>query len=209
MKLGTKISLFFCFILIVVIGVAGVTLFCYKDYKKDNKKESKEETLEWGDVYLKILKDEENFKDLEDVKLQICDIDNNEVPELIVYGEKNSGSDKEKNLAKIYRINDDDKVDTIQFELEEEFGMQYLYNNDSKDANWYVVTDEKEIVYEIQVEDKNYEIEKSEYDYTEDFVVVNEAEKIEFDPENDKPKEVIKEVKEAYVPTKEFASEVK
>jgi len=209
MKLGTKISLSFCFILIVVIVVASATFMYYKDYNTDSKKSSKESTLEWGDVYLKILKDDDNFKELQEIKLQVCDIDNNEVPELIVYGKKTTESGKEKNLAKIYRINEEDKVDTVQFELDEEYGMEFLYNNEEDEANWYVVTEENQTVYEIQVEDKNYEIEKSDYKYDEDFTVIDEGEKIDFDPQNDKPKEIIQEVKDIYVPTEEYASEVK
>lgn len=189
MKTSTKISVSFLAILLVIIIVAIVTLVMYKDYNKEAEKE----VIDWENIYLEILKDEENFKGLINIELQICDLDRDETPELITYGKKNSNN---KIIAKVYKINKEEKIDTIQFELDENFTMKFLYNNEERFFAWYIVT-EKNKLYDIKIEEKNYEIEKSNYDY-EDFARVDEPKKIVVDLEEDKPREIIKKVKENY-----------
>lgn len=189
MKTSTKISVSFLAILLVIIIVAIVTLVMYKDYNKEAEKE----VIDWENIYLEILKDEENFKGLTNIELQICDLDRDETPELITYGKKNSNN---KIIAKVYKINKEEKIDTIQFELDENFTMKFLYNNEERFFAWYIVT-EKNKLYDIKIEEKNYEIEKSNYDY-EDFARVDEPKKIVVDLEEDKPREIIKKVKENY-----------
>lgn len=189
MKTSTKLSLSFLVILLVIIIVAILTLLMYKDYNKETKKE----VIDWENIYLEILKDEENFKGLTNIELQICDLDRDEIPEFITYGKKESN---DKIIAKVYKINKEEKLDTIQFELDENFTMEFLYNNEERFFAWYIVT-EKNKLYDIKIEEKNYEIEKSDYDY-EDFARVDEPKKIVVDLEEDKPREIIKKVKENY-----------
>lgn len=197
MKTSTKIYLSLSFILLVVIIVAVVTFFMYKSNDEETDNTS------WKDVYLGIIKDDNNFEDLSDTKLQLCDLDKDKTPELIVYGTKDSN---DKTLAKIYKINDEDKVDTLQFELENDFGMEFLYNKDDEDYKWYIVTEDY-VIYDINIEDKNYEIEKSDYDYNSDFEVIEEPDKISFDIEEDKPRDIIKELKKNYIPVKDLIDE--
>jgi len=99
MKRKSKFFIVLIIILISIIigGILAVVL--NSDDDKDKEKSNKQKNIEWGDVYLKILEDESNFEDMEDLSIQIADLNEDEIPEMIVYGTK--GNDY---LANIYSI---------------------------------------------------------------------------------------------------------
>lgn len=137
MKKKTIILILTFIIIIAIVGTVGVILFF--NNQDDDEVEGKKEKLEWGDVYLEVLNDDE-FKDLDDIEIQLCDLDKDETPELIVYGLKDIG----QYLANIYKINEDNKVDTIKVDLQEKFDMEYLYNVKEEKYSWYAVTENDE-----------------------------------------------------------------
>ena len=55
---------------------------------EDNSKEQSK--LEWGDVYLEVLNDKNKLDDMDNQKIQLCDLDRDKIPELIIYGIKNA-----------------------------------------------------------------------------------------------------------------------
>lgn len=191
MKKGTKIFLsIFIIALIVAVVVLAVILF---GKSEDDEKEASTKKVKWGDVYLKILKDEDNFEDLKDIELRICDFNNDDYPELVVSGVKKIN---DKVLTKIFSINKEEEVDTVQFELEDNYDLEFLYHNEEETYGWYAIVDDDEL-YEVQIEDKNYEIEQSDYELDE-FAHVSAPEVVYFDPEDSKPKDTIKELEEVY-----------
>ena len=75
--------------LLIIFGV--VAAICLnQDTDSDSRKSNNGDnsSLEWGDVYLKILGDEENTEDIEEVKVQMADLNNDKVPECIIYGSR-------------------------------------------------------------------------------------------------------------------------
>ena len=189
-------------VILVIIALAFTGVYFYKTYYK-NEKDEKEKSVDWKNVYSEIIADKSNFNDLDEIKLELCDLDKDNVPELIVIGEK----EKEIYGAKIYRINKENKVDTVKFELEEEFSLKFLKNIDKDTYNWYVVTDDDKIVYELEAKDKDYNIKKSEYVYSDDFEVIEKGKEISFDIEEDDAQKIMKKLEDSYKPNKELVPE--
>ena len=208
MKKKTIILILTFIIIIAIVGTVGVVLFL--NNKDDDEVEDKKEKLEWGDVYLEVLNGD-GFKDLNDIEIQLCDLDKDETPELIVYGLK----DIEQYLANIYKINEDNKVDTIKVDLQEKFDMEYLYNVKEEKYSWYAVTENDEPegknVYDLNIESEEYTPTKVDGNYSDDFVQVDEnvSPRVPFDKDAEKSekKDAFNQAKDNFVPTKEMVTE--
>lgn len=202
MKSKKKVVIIISIIIIMLLIIGGIVAFLLLN--NNNKEEKK---LEWGDVYLEVLNDDK-FEALDDMEIQLCDLNGDNVPELIVYGLKSLGN----YIANIYKINDDNKVDTISVDVGEKFTMQYLYSLDEEKYGWYAVTDTyTKDIYNLNIDNEEYKPEKVDGDYSSDYVPVDEkvSKKVPLDKEATKSekREAFNETKENYVPTEEMVTE--
>ena len=198
------ISSIIAVILIAIAVIVAVTMLSNKD-EKDNK-----ESLEWGDVYLEVLNDKKKLEDMDNQKIQLCDLDKDSIPELIIYGIKNA----KDYIANIYKINDKNEVDTVKVSLSEEFDLQLLYNIEEDDYTWYAVTasnTEDKKVYDLNIENKKYEPQLLDLKYETGFVPVeeNHSEKVAFNKEASKSekKEIFNQAKEKYIKTEDMITD--
>lgn len=218
-KKGKKIII--AFIIVAILVCATVGAYFYIQSKEDEEEEEdKRSSLEWGDVYLEVLDDTSKFEGMDDLQIQLCDLDKDSIPELIVYG-----FDKTKRyLADIYKINDKNEVDTIKVSLDEAFDFKLLFNLDKDDYGWYAVsnnssnssTDNSSTtntikVYDLNIENKKYEPELLDLNFEENFVEVTDgySKKVSFDKDAKKSdkKKLLEDVKETYIPVEEMITE--
>lgn len=196
MKKKTKIIIVIVILLIIILASAITAVVMFSSNKEDDKKKSE---IEWGDVYLSVLEDEDNFENMEDLKIQLADLDNDEVPEMIVYGKQ-----EDKYLAEIYKANKRNKADVISVERSDEFDIEYLHNTDTEENGWYLVDDD---YYEFEIKRKDYKTEETDYN-KRDFKEVDKKvnTKVDFDQEASKSeiKEVFDEVESNYIPVSEI-----
>ena len=132
-KKGKKFIIAFI-IVAILVGAAVGAYFYIQSKEAEEEEEDKKSALEWGDVYLEVLDDTSKFDGMDDLQIQLCDLDKDSIPELIVYG-----FDKTKKyLFDIYKINDKNEDDKIKVSLDEAFdflvhSIQYYqkpdYNN--------------------------------------------------------------------------------
>ena len=197
--LGKRILTFIVgfIIYLVIVAVISAIYFLWEKSNKQEETQAQEE-IAWGDTYIKILEDEENFKNLEDVQIALCDISQDNTPELIVYGIK----DNDKNSANIYNINSKGEVDTVKFELSEEFNTEYLYNQETDEYEWKIVTENEEI-YDISLDESDYQVEESKDSY-DDFEVVETTSKTPYEVGTDNPKEVFENAENVYKPSEDL-----
>lgn len=193
-------------IYLVIVAVLSAIYFLWEKSNKIEEAPAQEENAEsseiaWGDTYIKILEDEENFKNLEDVEIALCDISQDKTPELIVYGTKKDG----KNSASIYNINSKGEVDTVKFELSEEFNTEYLYDSETDEYEWKIVTENEEL-YDISLDESDYQVESSNEDYS-DFEVVETTEKTPYEVGTDDPTEIFDDVEKIYTSSEDLKSE--
>ena len=128
-RIGKKILLITIITLLIISIITAGVIFTLKYFK--DKKDKKQE-IDWGDTYLEILNDEEKIEDMDNLQIQLADIDLNDIPELIVYGIKNS----KDYIATIYKINDEKKIDTIKVSIDKKFDLKYLYNLNEDNYKW-------------------------------------------------------------------------
>ena len=205
------------FVIMLLIGAAVGGYFYIKSTQEDDEEEEEAE-LEWGDVYLEVLDDASKFEDMDDIQIQLCDLDKDNIPELIVYG-----IDKTKRyLADIYKINDKKKVDTIKVSLEEAFDLRLLFNLDKNDYYWYAKTKNDTTtgnqaiatpvkVYDLNIETKTYKPELLDVNFEENFVEVggDYSEKIDFDKDAKKSdkKKIFESAKKSYIKTESMITD--
>lgn len=191
-------------IIAISIGAAVIGfILMSRGAKKENKK------LEWGDIYLEVLEDDKKLEDMDDQQIQLCDLDKDSIPELIIYGIKNA----KEYIANIYKINDKNEIDTVKVSLDKEFELKLLYDVEKDDYNWYAMTtEEKEPqIYDLNIETKKYTPEKIEKEYESNFIAVedNYSKKVDFDKEASKSdkKKVLEDAKNEYVKTEDMITE--
>lgn len=214
-------------VLLLIAGgvVAGIVI------TKNNEDEgtSKKKKLSWGETYLEILEDNDGkLNEIEgDTKIQLVDIDKDNIPELIVYGLNSA----KEHIANIYKINDKEEVDTIKLQLADEFDLRLLYTYNDDDYNWYAVTNinvpvadatntattnnvapEKEkAIYNLNIISKTYNPEKLALNFETDVIEVENgySQKIAFNKgaSKDEKKKSLDEATEKYVETEEMITE--
>ena len=208
-------------IIVLLAGAGGGAWYWYSQKEKDDEKQEKTaKSLEWGDVYVEVLKDKDKkLEDMDDQQIQLLDIDNDEIPELIIYGIKNTS----KYIANIYKINGKDEVDTIKIELDQKFDLKFLYNFAEDTYKWYAVTNSTKAttspnVYDLNIETKTYKPEKLDVNYETEMMEIKEkySPKVDFDKDasNKEIQTVFEEAEKGYVPsedliTKQVKNEVK
>lgn len=173
MKLKTRIILLIIFVILIAGGITGGVLYL------NNNKEEKADTeaeVSWEDAYLKELKNEENFEELKDIKISLCDLNQDEVPELIAF----CANTINEYVINIFNIKDN-KTEKTEYTFDEEFDVEYMYNVNNEEYNWYIVTEETDTVYELNLEDENKITEASNVKNSNEYIVIAEASKIEFD----------------------------
>ena len=219
---GKKILLITIITLLIISIITAGVIFAlnYLGDKKDEKQE-----LEWGDAYLEILNDEDRIEDMDNLQIQLADLDLNNIPELIIYGIKNS----KDYIATIYKINDEKKIDTIKVSIDKEFDLKYLYNLNDDNYKWYAVENAESSsnnlsnsnnsiedsttnkIYDIHIVDKKYEPELTQLKIGVDCIEIEEnySEKVDFNKkasEEDK-KKIFDETKEGYVASSDMITE--
>lgn len=104
----------------------------------------------WGDTYYAYLSEAVKEKDLKeadekygiklnmkDAKLQFCEVEDDEVPAMIMTYEQN-----DTNYVNVYQIGDDDKVTFISYKQPTE--AEFLYNIEKDDYAWYIHKSDEE-----------------------------------------------------------------
>lgn len=202
-----KIALVIAIIIVLLAGGAGAGIWLYLSNQEDQKEEK---VLEWGDVYLEILNDDKKLENMEEMKIGLIDLDQDKIPELIVQG---INSAKER-IATVYKINEQNKVDTLNIMMNEDFSFKLVYDLKVDKYVWYAVakeTAESPEVYDLNIESKKYKQELLDRDYKNDLVIVdtNQSKMIDFSKElsKDERKEKFNEAKDEYVDTEEMITD--
>lgn len=221
-KKGKKIVLITIITLLIISIITGGVIFAinYFGEKIDEMQEKQE--LEWGDAYIEILNDKDKIEDMDNLQIQLADLDLNSIPELIIYGIKNSTD----YIATIYKINDEKKIDTIKVSLDKEFDLKYLYNLNDDNYKWYAVekaesstnssnnsADDSNTskIYDIHIDDGKYEPELTDLKIGVDCIEIEEnySKKVDFSKtaSKDDKKKIFEEAKEGYVAPAEMITE--
>lgn len=196
-------------IIIVLLAGAGAGVWYYMSVNgEDNSKEQSK--LEWGDVYLEVLNDKNKLDDMDNQKIQLCDLDRDKIPELIIYGIKNA----KEYIANIYKINDKNEVDTIKVSLDKDFELKLVYDANKDDYVWYAVekqADNSSKYYDLNLENKEYKSEEVKLTKNTDCVEVDEnySAKVDFDKDASKKdkEKVFEEAKKDYVDTDDMITD--
>lgn len=195
-------------IIIVLLAGAGAGALYYINSQEDTEKEEK--VLEWGDVYLEILNDDKKIENINNMKIGLIDLDQDKIPELIIQGI----NDAKEHIATVYKINNKNKVDTINVLMNEEFTLKLVYDLSKDKYVWYAVakeTTEAPEVYDLNIETGKYEKEKLDINYKNDLVVV-ETEKVKWtdfgkELSKNERKEKFEETKKEYVKTEDLITD--
>lgn len=194
-------------IIIVLLAGAGAGIWLYLS---NQEQQEEEKVLEWGDVYLEILNDDKKLENMEDMKIGLIDLDQDKIPELIVQGVNNA---KER-IATVYKINEQNKVDTLNIMMNEDFTFKLVYDLKVDKYVWYAVAKEntdKPEIYDLNIESGKYEQELLDRDYKNDLVIVEtkQSEMVDFNKElsKDERKEKFNKAKESYVATEEMITD--
>ena len=193
-------------IIIALLAIAGFGTWAYLS----SRQEQEEKSLEWGDVYLEILNDTDKLEDMDDQKIQLCDLDKNAIPELVIYGIK----DAKEYIANIYKINDKNEADTIKVSQDNEFDLKLIYDANKDDYVWYAIseqTDNSKKIYNLNIENGTYESEEVTLNLGIDSLEIenNYSKKVDFnkDASKEEKEEILNQAIDAYVPTEEMITE--
>lgn len=194
MKTSTRFILLIIFVLIVAGGViAGVMIL----NNHDNDDETQEEReLTWEEEYAKVLEDEENFKDVKDLKISLNDLNKDETPELIVF----CTNAINEFMANIYNVKDK-KVEKTEVKLNENFDFEYMYDAEKESYDWYIVTETKKDIYEVNLENDNV-TESNKLKNKANLITIGKGTKTDFDKltvDETKTKEIIETAKNSFV----------
>lgn len=198
-----KIIIIIAIIIVLLAGIAAGVWF-YLSNKEDN------ETLDWGKVYLEVLNDTDKLEDMNNQKIQICDLEKDSIPELTIYGNK----DDNEYIANIYKINDNNEVDTIRVSLDNEFDLNLIYDSNKDDYVWYAVSEQEDNttkIYNLNFENSQYTPEEVTLNLGVDSIKVdnNYSEKIDFDKNSseDAKKEILDQAIDKYVPVENMITD--
>ncbi len=208
-KKGKKKIILVIAIIIVLLAGAGAGVWYYMS-GNDSENATEQKKLEWGDVYLEVLNDNSKLDDMDNQKIQLCDIDKDKIPELIIYGIKNA----KEYIANIYKLNKKNEVDTIKVSLDKEFDLKLVYDANKDDYVWYAVektSDNSSKYYDLNLDSKEYKPEEVGLTKNTDCIEVDEnySKKVDFNKnasEKDKEK-VFEEAKKDYVETDDMITD--
>ena len=208
-KSKKKIILVIAIIIVLLAGV-GAGVWYYMSANNDSETATEQKKLEWGDVYLEVLNDNSKLDDMDNQKIQLCDLDKDTIPELIIYGIKNA----KEYIANIYKLNEKNEVDTIKVSLDNEFDLKLVYDANKDDYVWYAVektSDNSSKYYDLNLDSKEYKPEEVGLTKNTDCIEVNEnySKKVDFNKnasKKDKEK-VFEEAKKDYVETDDMITD--
>lgn len=208
-KKGKKKIILVIAIIIVLLAGAGAGVWYYMS-GNDSENATEQKKLEWGDVYLEVLNDNSKLDDMDNQKIQLCDIDKDKIPELIIYGIKNA----KEYIANIYKLNEKNEVDTIKVSLDKEFDLKLVYDANKDDYVWYAVektSDNSSKYYDLNLDSKEYKPEEVGLTKNTDCIEVDEnySKKVDFNKnasKKDKEK-VFEEAKKDYVETDDMITD--
>lgn len=199
----------FIIIVIIILLLAGLGVGAWWYLSNNQVEESEDKVLEWGDVYLEVLNDTDKLEDMDNQKIQLCDLDKDSIPELIIYGIKNAS----EYIANIYKLNDKNEVDTIRVSLDNEFDLRLVYDAYKDDYIWYAVSkkDNDTKVYNLNIENGEYNSEEVDLNFGSDSLEIedNYSGKIDFDKnasEDDK-KNMLEQATDEYVSNDEMITD--
>ena len=204
-KIIIIVSVIIGIILIAALIVAAIIIV--PKFKNSNKESKK---LEWGDIYLEVLKDDDKLEDMDNQQIQLCDLNKDNIPELIIYGLKNAS----EYIANIYKINDKNEVDTVKVSLDKDFELKLLYNAEIDDYVWCAVSkdpDSKD-VYDLNISTETYKPELiQDENFEENYFEIedNYSGIVDFDKNasKDKKEEVFKKAQDEYVSTDDMLTD--
>ena len=205
-KKSSKKKIVIIIIIILLLAGAGFGAWWYFSDTSTNEEEIK---LEWGDLYLQVLNDTDKLENMDNQKIQLCDLDKDTIPELIIYGVKNAS----EYIANIYKINDENKVDTIRVSLDNEFDIKLFYDGNKGDYVWYAVSNKNDETkyYNLNIESGEYNSEEVKLVIGTDSVEIkdNYSQKVDFDKNasEDEKKDVLEEATDKYVPTENMITD--
>ena len=209
-KKGKKKIILVIAIIIVLLAGVGAGVWYYMSANNDSETATEQKKLEWGDVYLEVLNDNSKLDDMDNQKIQLCDLDKDTIPELIIYGIKNA----KEYIANIYKLNEKNEVDTIKVSLDNEFDLKLVYDANKDDYVWYAVektSDNSSKYYDLNLDSKEYKPEEVGLTKNTDCIEVDEnySKKVDFDKnasKKDKEK-VFEEAQKDYVETDDMITD--
>ena len=209
-KKGKKKIILVIAIIIVLLAGAGAGVWYYMSENNDSETATEQKKLEWGDVYLEVLNDNSKLDDMDNQKIQLCDLDKDKIPELIIYGIKNA----KEYIANIYKLNEKNEVDTIKVSLDNDFDLKLVYDANKDDYEWYAVektSDNSSKYYDLNLDSKEYKPEEVGLIKNTDCVEVDEnySKKVDFDKNASKKEKekVFEEAKKDYVETDDMITD--
>lgn len=141
--------------IIAIIAVVTAVMLNNSDDESDKKsRKSKNMSVEWGDTYYSFLVDEldenENFENVEKITLSFLEMEEDKEPAMIL--ETDTGA------KLIYSIDDKNKVvecnnSSLADENKTVSDVQYLYNIEKKESDWYVCSETAESKQYTQLKD--------------------------------------------------------
>lgn len=209
-KKGKKKIILVIAIIIVLLAGVGAGVWYYMSANNDSETATEQKKLEWGDVYLEVLNDNSKLDDMDNQKIQLCDLDKDKIPELIIYGIKNA----KEYIANIYKLNEKNEVDTIKVSLDNEFDLKLVYDANKDDYVWYAVektSDNSSKYYDLNLDSKEYKPEEVGLTKNTDCIEVDEnySKKVDFNKnasKKDKEK-VFEEAQKDYVETDDMITD--
>ena len=209
-KKGKKKIILVIAIIIVLLTGVGAGVWYYMSENNDSETATEQKKLEWGDVYLEVLNDNSKLDDMDNQKIQLCDLDKDKIPELIIYGIKNA----KEYIANIYKLNEKNEVDTIKVSLDNEFDLKLVYDANKDDYVWYAVektSDNSSKYYDLNLDSKEYKPEEVGLTKNTDCIEVDEnySKKVDFNKnasKKDKEK-VFEEAQKDYVETDDMITD--
>lgn len=198
------------FIIILLLVISGVVALIYINNKDDEKSSKKSSSLtkdlEWGEVYLKLINDEESFEDIDDSKLQLADLNNDKIPECVIMGSKSGVG----YIAKVYSIGKNKRAEMLkELNMTDEFKLSYMYDIQEEKYDWYAVSEKDDSVYTLNLEPEESTV-FSKIDKKENYIEVETKNtSVDFDSSLDKKEieELFNETKENYIDNEEILTE--
>lgn len=189
-------------VVLLIIGIIAGVILLNRNKNQGN--------LDWGKVYLEVLNDTDKLENMDNQKIQISDLEKDNVPELIIYGTKDTG----KHLADIYKINDSNKVDTIKVSLDNDFNFNLIYNLNQDNYIWYVISkqdDDTNKIYDLNIENSEYVPEEIKLNLGVDSIEIkdNYSEKIDFnkDASEQEKEDMLNSAIDKYIPIENMITE--
>lgn len=188
---------------IIIVIIITIMIILFSSNKKSKSEKKSEINIDWEKSYTNILTENKNLENMTNIEIQLCDIDKNKIPELIIYGLLPS----KEYIVDIYKI--DDKNNNIKTSITSKnlTDILLLFNFNKDNYIWYGVeknTSQYNInEFNVLAGQSNCETTLNGYDNKYYEVTENYSGKINFNKE-EKEEEKIKSfelAKQRYIET--------